>query len=284
MSEFIEEITDAVHDESDQAAPAVKPVTKRVRPPRPDTFLEGALDLAREAAQESAGDFGVGEHLGSVLEGERLVTHFFACSHRGYHGWRWAVTMSRVPRARTATVNEVVLLPGADSLLAPRWLPWSDRLRAGDVVPGTLLPTADNDARLEPGWVGEELSPDEDLSEWSARRAIAAELGLGRERVLSASGRDETAERWLAGDGGPDNASTRLAPATCISCGYFVRLSGRLGTVFGACTNEFSPFDGTVVSVDHGCGGHSDVVADERGIELPDPVIDTLSVDHSLFD
>jgi hypothetical protein len=36
-------------------------------------------------------------------------------------------------------------------------------------------------------------------------RTVIAEHGLGRERVLSVKGHDEAAERWLAGDGGPDN-------------------------------------------------------------------------------
>jgi len=50
------------------------------------------------------------------------------------------------------------------------------------------------------------------------------------------------------------------------------------------CSNEYSPSDGSVVHVDHGCGGHSDVVEKRRGIELPEPVFDTISVDESLFD
>ena len=40
-------------------------------------------------------------------------------------------------------------------------------------------------------------------------RTVIAERGLGRERVLSAKGRGEPAERWLAGDGGPDNLLSR---------------------------------------------------------------------------
>ena len=47
---------------------------------------------------------------------------------------------------------------------------------------------------------------------------------------------------------------------------------------------ETVTFTGRVVSVDHGCGGHSDVVASERGVRLPDPVLDTITIDQSLFD
>lgn len=258
--------------------------TTRTRAPKPDAVTAAAVDQAREAAVERAADFGVGEHIGVVAEGERVVTHLFECPHPGYSGWHWAVTMVRASRARAATVNEVVLLPGEDALLAPRWVPWSERIQAGDVAPGTLLPTPDNDPRLEPGFTGGEYAADADPAEWSATRAVVAELGLGRERVLSQYGRAVAAERWNEGDSGSDNQSSRLAPANCVSCGYFVRLQGGLGSLFGACTNEFSPFDATVVSVEHGCGGHSDVVAEERGVELASPVFDTISVDDNLFD
>ncbi len=257
---------------------------KVVKAPKADAVTAAAIEQAHEAAVEHAGDFGVGEHLGVVVEGERVVTHLFDCPHPGYVGWRWAVTMVRASRAKVATINEIVLLPGDDALLAPAWVPWSDRIQAGDVTPGTLLPTADNDPRLEPGFTGGELAADADPAEWSATRAVVGELGLGRERVLSQYGRGMAAERWSAGDAGAENASTRMAPAGCVSCGYFVRIQGGLGTMFGACTNEFSPFDAQVVQVDHGCGGHSDVVADQRGIELGEPVFDTISLDESLFD
>ena len=252
--------------------------------PKPDAVLVGAVEAAQLAAEHQAHDFGVGEHLGFQMESDRVLTHFFACPHPGYVGWKWAVTLTRPPRARTATVDEVVLLPGEGALPTPSWVPWSERILPGDVTPGSLLPTADNDPRLEPGFSGGEMTPDDDPAEWSETRAIAGDLGLGRERVLSHEGRSDAAQRWIEGAAGPDNASTQHAPAACVTCGYFQRLSGSLGGAFGVCTNAFAPRDGQVVSVDHGCGGHSDVVADARGIELPEPVYDTIGIDAALFD
>ena len=254
------------------------------KPAKLDATIAAAVDQARSAAQETAADFGVGEHLGCVCEGDYLATHYFACTHPAYHGWRWAVIMTRVPRARSATIDEVMLVPAEESLLAPAWVPWSERVQAGDVQPGMLLPTPDNDPRLEPGFVPRDMTKDDDPAEWSQTRAVVTELGLGRERVLSAYGRDEAAQRWLNGAAGPDNQMTRLAPATCLSCGYFVRLAGSLGSMFGVCANEFSPSDGRVVAVEHGCGGHSDVVADDRGVQLPQAFFDTITADSSLFD
>lgn len=278
---------------SESDAPAVEgpvaaagaPVRKRAAArPKADPALVKAVEQAREAAEFQAGDFGVGAHLGFVIEGDRVLTHLFECPHPGYRGWHWAVTMARALRGRNVTVDEVTLLPGDDALVAPAWVPWTERVQAGDITPGSLLPTPDNDPRLEPGYTGGELAADQDPAEWAATRVVASELGLGRERVLSLEGRDLAAERWLDGPSGPDDSYTKHAPGQCQTCGYFVRLQGGLGRLFGACTNEYSPFDAHVVGIEHGCGGHSDLVEKTRGIELPEPVFDTISVDSSLFD
>jgi hypothetical protein len=260
--------------------------TTRSRTIKPDAICLAATDLAREAARESAGAMGVGEHLGAVAEEDRVVTHLFACTHPGYQGWRWSVTLVRASRAKVPSVNEVVLLPGEGALMPPSWIPWAERIEPGDVTPGLLMPSPDDDPRLEPGYTGGEDAADTTPAEASQIRAVVAELGLGRERVLSLLGRDEAAERWLAGDGGPDNQMTRLAPATCDTCAFFVRLNGSLGSIFGVCTNVYSAADGSVVSVDHGCGAHSNLLSDPRAAELPAPVWDTIEWDDagSLFD
>lgn len=255
-----------------------------VKAPELDLACGEAIEVAREAAQARADVAGVGEHLGVRAEDNRVATHYFAVEHPGYPGWHWAVTVARAARAKVVTVSEVVMLPGEGSLLAPAWVPWEDRIEAGDVTPGVLMPTPDHDPRLEPGFTGGDAARDADPAEWQATRAVVAELGLGRERVLSSYGRDEAAERWSAGDGGPNNPMTKQAPGVCQSCAYFVRLSGSLGRGFGACANEFSPSDGRIVTVDHGCGAHSDVVEPQRGVDLPRPVWDTISVDDLLFD
>lgn len=242
-----------------------------------------AVELARTAAVQRAGVMGVGEHRGALAEGTRVVTHLFECPHPGYPGWSWQVTVARASRARAVTVSEVTLVPGADALLAPAWLPWSERIGAGDLSPGVIMPTPDNDPRVEPGFTAADMPPDMEPAEWSATRAVVAELGLGRERVLSPEGRDDAAERWLAGDGGPDNPMTAQASGVCETCAYFVALTGSLGRVFGVCANEYTPSDGQVVSRDHGCGAHSDTVEPSRGEQLPAPAWDTLTIESSIF-
>lgn len=257
----------------------------KTKAPKLDPIAAQAIDLAREAAEGVSGADAVGEHLGVVAEpGDRLVTHYFECHLDGYPDWRWAVALVRAARAKVPTVNEVSLLPDDGALLAPAWVPWEDRIQPGDIAPGLLMATPDNDVRLEPGFAATDLPADADAAEWVQLRTTVAELGLGRERVLSKAGRDDAAERWLRGDAGPNDDGSREAPANCATCGYFVPLRGSLGTLFGACANVFSQSDGKVVHLDHGCGGHSDVVEQSRARELPAPVFDTITIDENLFD
>lgn len=253
---------------------------------KPDAQCLAAVDLAREVAEEAAGAMGVADYLGHHADEERVLSHFFGCPHPGYRGWRWSVTVVRASRAKVVTVDEVVLLPGEGALMNKTWVPWAERIQPGDVTPGLLMPTPEDDPRLEPGFTGGERAADVDPADADLTRIVVAELGLGRERVLTATGRDEATERWLQSGGGPDNQMTKMAPSVCETCGFFSRLQGSLGTLFGACANAYSPSDGHVVSVDHGCGAHSSVPAEERAEELPPPVWETIAWDEpvSLFD
>ena len=56
-------------------------------------------------------------------------------------------------------------------------------------------------------------------------------------------------------------------------------LSGELGRLFGACANEYAPDDGRVVSADHGCGAHSESMADAVTARAVAPVIDEFGYD-----
>jgi hypothetical protein len=154
------------------------------------------------------------------------------------------------------TVSEAALLPGPDALLAPKWVPWQERLRPGDLGVGDLLPTGADDERLVPGYV---------QSDDPAVEEVSWELGLGRPRVMSCEGRADTAQRWYEGDRGPDAAISVGAPraARCGGCGFYLPLAGSMRQSFGVCANMYATDDGQVVSVDHGCGAHSEVLTEQ---------------------
>ena len=254
-----------------------------------DPQCAAALDLARAAAVEEAGP-AVGAHLIVEAEDERVATHLFETTQAGYTGWRWAVTVARAEGHDRVTVDEVVLLPGPDALLAPEWVPWSERVAPGDLTPGDLLPPAPDDARLVPGYA--------DVDAEQLPFDLHRELGLGRARVLSAEGRADAAERWYAGHGGPDTPLAKAAPGRCAECGFLTLLAGALGRVFGVCANRIAPDDGRVVALTHGCGAHSETVVEatessyagmaieDDDFEVVDPVeqVDVDLVDLDLVD
>ncbi len=238
----------------------------------PDAVCAAAVGVALTGLRAVTGPATIGAHLGVSAEGERLATHYFACTARGYRGWRWAVTVARTPRARTATVCESVLLPGAESVLPPAWVPWSERLAPGDLGASDVLPYRVDDPFLEPGF--------EQTDEDEADRLALWELGLGRVRVLSRTGRDAAATRWYAGSRGPTADEAVHAAAACASCGYFVPLAGAWRREFGVCANEWSGSDGQVVSVDHGCGAHSETDVEKVDpYPLPEPILDELGAE-----
>ncbi|MFF2809434.1 DUF3027 domain-containing protein [Streptomyces sp. NPDC058000] len=271
----------------------------------PDRLCAEAVDLARAAAEEVATPGMVGEHIDAVAEADRVVTHLFACEEPGYRGWRWAVTVTRASRAKLITLDESALLPGPDALLAPEWVPWSERLRPGDMGPGDLLPTEADDLRLEPGFSGEDAPPpnspvaegmaadvadteEADIVPGSpaiqpapARGSIAAaagELGMCRARVLSRYGLHAAADRW-EDSFGPKTPMAQAAPATCVSCGFLTPMAGSLRQAFGVCANEFSPADGRVVSLSYGCGAHSEAAVMPKPPKPAEPVLDETVVE-----
>jgi hypothetical protein len=242
-----------------------------------DPIALAATDAARAALVEQVGRDVVGESLGSTPEADAVVTHRFACTQAGYPAWVWAVTVAHAPDEQGVTIDEIVLLPGDDAIIAPAWVPWRERIQPGDLSPGDLLPADEDDLRLVPTYFeGDDL---DGLSD--ADRAVADELGLGRARVLSAEGRDLAAQRWYAGDAGPDVALAQSAPGRCLGCGFLVRLAGPLADTFGVCANEFANDDGRVVAFTHGCGAHSEAQLRKKQLPppMPDHVFDTLSRD-----
>ena len=212
-----------------------------------------AQELARSAA---LGDAEKSSQVGNFISVEfddedRVASYLFDADIAGYKGWRWCVTVAKVDASAQPTVCDVVILPGPDSLLAPEWIEYKDRILPEDIAPGVIVPSVLDDTRLVPGVNA--LIQDEDLD-----AAQIYELGLARPRVLSIEGRDQASKRWYTGDRGPNTPLAQNAPKPCQSCGFFIPIAGSLRASFGVCANAIAPDDARVVSVDHGCGAHSE--------------------------
>lgn len=236
--------------------------------------IENLVESAAHAAViETADDeSAVGGLRGVAETADGLVSVRYECLLPGYLGWEWTVDVAVVDGV--ATVCESALLPGETALLAPEWIPWSDRVRPGDLEPGMVLPYVADDERLVPGYTA---TGDEDLD------AMAIfEFGLGRERVLAPEAREAVADRWYRGSHGPTATSAVSSAAACATCAFWVPITGTFRVLFGACANEWSPSDGRVVSVDHGCGAHSQTEAERRLSEWPgpDPIVDSGAIDE----
>lgn len=212
-----------------------------------------ALELARSAALEDAEKSAyVGEFLSVEYADEnRVASYLFDAQLPGYKGWRWCVTVAKVDAKSEPTVCDVVILPGPDSLLAPDWIDYRDRILPEDIQPGVIVPSTLEDTRLVP--THNALIQDEDLD-----AVQVYDLGLMRSRVLSIEGRDQASKRWYTGDRGPNTPLAQSAPKPCASCGFFIPIAGSLRSTFGVCANAIAPDDARVVSVDHGCGAHSE--------------------------
>lgn len=83
-------------------------------------------DRARLAAVEAAPKNGVGDFLTQIEEDENVYTFLFAAKMKGYVGWTWSVSL--FANDEDTSVSEVNLMPGEASLIAPNWVPWSERL------------------------------------------------------------------------------------------------------------------------------------------------------------
>ena len=215
--------------------------------------LFGAAEQARAATIEDANNSAFVGELHSVDNDDRIATYLFEAALPGYHGWRWAVTVAKVDEDSSTTICDVVLLPGSESLIAPEWVPYKDRIQPGDIGVGDIIPTSADDERLVPGFAS--LPGDEELDP-----AQLFEFGLGRARVLSIVGRDAASKRWYEGDRGPNTPIAQYAPKPCSGCAFFIPIAGSLRSAFGVCANALSPEDARVVSVDHGCGAHSEAL------------------------
>ncbi|MFJ3958981.1 DUF3027 domain-containing protein [Arthrobacter sp. NPDC090010] len=135
--------------------PAPRPGVPQWKTGKPDAVLAEAVDVARRELEAVTSADTIGGHLSAKREEDRVVTHLFESRLTGYTGWQWFAVLTRNSRSKTVTVSEVGLLPSEDSVLAPPWVPWSDRVRPEDITAsqdeesGDAVPEAEASAEGE---------------------------------------------------------------------------------------------------------------------------------------
>lgn len=241
----------------------------------PDTTLDPQAIAKAVAIEVADEDNQVGDFVEAIDLGDDVTDFRFETRVRGYEGWQWSVTLYHDVELDHWTVNESSLVPTDRALRPPAWIPWKDRLEPTDLAVTDSIGTEPDDPRLEEGFratdAGEgapaetpETSETSETSKEDVEDAVE-EFELSRRHVLTPLGRAQTAKRWYEGPRGPKSLSTKTADGNpCSTCGFFIPLKGELNLLFGVCANKWSPDDGRVVSVDHGCGEHSE-------IEPPEP-------------
>lgn len=241
----------------------------------PDTTLDPQAIAKAVAIEVADEDNQVGDFVEAIDLGDDVTDFRFETRVRGYEGWQWSVTLYHDVELDHWTVNESSLVPTDRALRPPAWIPWKDRLEPTDLAVTDSIGTEPDDPRLEEGFratdAGEgapaetpEMSETSETPKEDVEDAVE-EFELSRRHVLTPLGRAQTAKRWYEGPRGPKSLSTKTADGNpCSTCGFFIPLKGELNLLFGVCANKWSPDDGRVVSVDHGCGEHSE-------IEPPEP-------------
>jgi hypothetical protein len=112
-------------------------------------------ELAKAALLEITPEATIGAPSGQTEEGGATAVTFQA-NMAGYPGWHWTVAIATLDGAEPS-VLEVELMPGTGALLAPDWVPWSERLADYEAAQEALATDATDD-ELE----GSELVDDDD--------------------------------------------------------------------------------------------------------------------------
>ncbi|MGD8165685.1 DUF3027 domain-containing protein [Herbiconiux sp. P16] len=163
---------DSVHDEpieheepgeASEADTSVEPAEEKPAPVV-DEVLLASVDLARNALLEITPAASIGEVVGSIAEEDHVLSLHFESKLAGYPGWHWTVTVSRIDESSEPSVLEIEMLPGENALIAPDWVPWSERLAeytlAQELTEATTA--ADDDAESDDDELDDDDSDEDD--------------------------------------------------------------------------------------------------------------------------
>jgi hypothetical protein len=124
----------------------------------PDSVEVDLKEFAREALLVVTPESTIGAFVSEASNGDGVTSFRFETTMAGYPGWNWSVTIAHLP-GDDPTVVESELLPADGALLAPDWVPWSERMEdyraaqalaaeAGEAVevdPDVVPPDEDDD-------------------------------------------------------------------------------------------------------------------------------------------
>jgi hypothetical protein len=108
--------------------------------------LTDAQKFALSALLEVTPPATVGAFVSETDEGDYVVTYRFATTLPGYPGWNWTIAVAHLPEEEP-TIIESELLPADGALLAPDWVPWSERMddyRAAQLALGEAASDSDD--------------------------------------------------------------------------------------------------------------------------------------------
>ncbi|WP_298865530.1 DUF3027 domain-containing protein [uncultured Microbacterium sp.] len=193
----------------------------------PDELAAATREIALAALHEITPASTIGPAAGYTVEPSGALSLRFENRLPGYPGWYWTVSVAQLDDAEP-TVLETELMPGDSALLAPDWVPWTERLAeyrahqaelaAAAAAEGTESGDADanvdsDDADVDlDGSDEDDDSDDEDVDEHDVTaRLHAGDLdGVDIDELdeSAASDDDDNAED----DDNADNADDEAAP------------------------------------------------------------------------
>ena len=173
---------------------------------KPDAVLAAAVGTARTAIEGIAKASEIGDHLAARTEGDRVVTHLFESRLPGYVGWQWYAVLTRNSRSKVITVNELGLLPSENSVLAPEWVPWAERVRPEDAQEQEA-----DDQEPDSQETQEPEAPDAQDQDSQDEGAAEVAAAAAREAPADAGPAEGAAGPETEPDGGPESGAETAA-------------------------------------------------------------------------
>ena len=84
--------------------------------------------LAFDALVETTEPGLVGDYVSESETEKNVIEVKFETSLKGYKDWHWVVTLTQIDKRKPLMVSEINLMASENALLAPKWVPWAERL------------------------------------------------------------------------------------------------------------------------------------------------------------